>query len=109
MDVGSGGHAGRSDEADDLALPYPLAGLEALGEGRHVAVGGLVTVVVLDADIFAVAAFELGFLDHAVAGSENRRAVGRGPVDAGVHLDVAEDGMAASAEAGAHNGVVDGF
>src|SRR5882757_8785381 len=102
MDVRSGGHAGGADEADDLALSYPLAGLEALGEGRHVAVGGLITVVVLDADVFAVAAFGADFLDHAVAGGEDRRAVGRRPVDAGVHLDVAEDGMTASAEAGAH-------
>src|ERR1700716_4376924 len=27
MDVRSGGHAGRADEADDLALPYPLCGV----------------------------------------------------------------------------------
>ena len=29
MDVRAGRHAGRSDEADDLALPHPLAGLQA--------------------------------------------------------------------------------
>src|SRR5258706_12645162 len=72
-------------------------------------VGGLVTVVGLEADVFAVAAFPAGFLDDAVAGGENRRAVGCGPVDAGVHLDVTEDGMAAAAEARAHDRVVDGL
>src|SRR5260370_3722047 len=73
------------------------------------AVGGLVTVVVLQADIFAVAAFPAGFRDDAVAGGENRRAVGRGAVNAGVHLDVTEDGMAAAAEARAHDRVADGL
>src|SRR6478672_12691757 len=107
MDVGAGRHAGRSDEADHLALPHPLAGLHALGIGRHVAVGGLVAVVVLQADIFAVAAFPADLLDHAVAGSEDRRAVGGGPVDAGVHLGIAEDRMAAAAEARTHDRVVD--
>src|SRR5581483_9752752 len=101
--------AGRADEADHLALPHLLAGLHALGERRHVAVGGLIAVVVLDADVFAVAAFELGLFDYAVAGGEDRRAVGGGPVDAGVHLHVAEDRMAAAAEAGAHDGGVDGL
>src|SRR5712671_2148754 len=109
MDVGAGRHAGRSDEADHLALSHPLAGLHALGIGRHVAVGGLVAVVVLQADVFAVTAFPADLFDDAVAGGENRCAVGRGPVDASVHLDVAEDGMAASAEARAHDRVVDGF
>src|SRR6266576_315131 len=73
------------------------------------AVGGLVAVVVFQADIFAVAALPADLLDDAIAGSENRCAVWRGPVDAGVHLDVAEDRMAASAEARAHDRVVDGF
>ena len=107
MDVGAGRLSGRADEADHLALPHPLAGLHPLGKGRHVSVGGLVAVVVLQLDVFAVAAFHAGDFDDAVAGSENRRAVGRGPVDAGVHLDVAEDGMAAAAEARSHDRVVD--
>src|SRR5712671_1605181 len=107
VDVGAGRHPGRSDEADHLTLPHPLAGLHALGVGRHVAVGGLVAVVVLQADVFAVTAFPADLFDDAVAGGENRRAIGRSPVDAGVHLDITEDGMAASAKARAHDGVVD--
>src|SRR6266516_4878318 len=107
MDVGAGRHAGRAHEADHLALPHPLAGLHALGVGRHVAVGGLVAVVVLQADVFAVTAFPAGLFDDAVAGGKNRCTVGRGPIDAGMHLDVAEDGMAAAAEARAHDRVVD--
>src|SRR5258706_12379673 len=70
-------------------------------------IGGLVTVVVLQADIFAVAALPAGFLDDAVARCENRRAVGCGPVNAGMHLDVTEDGMAAAAKARAHDRAVD--
>src|SRR4051812_14729521 len=39
VDMRAGRHAGGSDEADHLALAYPLADFHALGEGRHVAVG----------------------------------------------------------------------
>src|SRR6185312_9996142 len=63
--------------------------------------------VVFQADIFAVAAFPADLFDHAVAGGENRRAVGGRPVHAGVHLGIAEDRMAATAEAGTHDGAVD--
>src|SRR5256885_1696374 len=48
-----------------------------------------------------------GDFDDAIAGCENRRAVGRGPVYAGVHLDITEDGMAATAKARAHDRIVD--
>src|SRR5260370_14734815 len=78
MDVGAGRHARRSDEADHLALPHPLARLHALGVGRHVAVGGLVAVVVLQADVFAVTPFPADLFDAALAGGENRRAIWRG-------------------------------
>src|SRR5260370_31623465 len=107
VDVGAGRLSGGADEADHLALPHPLAGLHALGEVRNVAVGSLLTILVLDADVFAVAAFPLGFLDDAVAGGENRRAVGRARVDAVIHLVVAEDRMAADAESRAHDRGVD--
>ena len=33
MHMGAGRHAGRSDEADHLALAHPLADFHALGEG----------------------------------------------------------------------------
>src|SRR5229473_3032193 len=103
MDMGPGRLPGRTDEADQLALPHPFADLEPLGERRHVAVGGLVTVVVLQLDVFAVAAFQAGDFDDAVAGCKNRRAVGGGPVDAGMHLDVTENGMAAPSSSPAKN------
>src|SRR6202049_783497 len=69
VNVGAGRHAGRSDEADHLALPHLLAGLHALGEGRHVAVSGLIAVGVLQADVIAVAAFALGLLADTVSGA----------------------------------------
>src|SRR6185295_18147278 len=65
--VRAGRKAGRADEADHLALAHALARLDALREGRHVAVGGLVAVVVLDADVLAVATFPAGLFNHAVA------------------------------------------
>src|SRR5882757_11589672 len=66
VDVSAGRHARRTDEADHLALPHPLAGLHALGVGRHVAIGGLVTIVVFQADIFAVTAFPADLFDDAI-------------------------------------------
>src|SRR5713101_7840709 len=38
VDVGAGRLPGRTDEADHLALPHPLADFHALGKGRHAAV-----------------------------------------------------------------------
>src|SRR5207253_7279753 len=55
----------------------------------------------------AVAAFPAGLVDHAVARGEDRRAERRAPVDAGVHLGIAEDRMAAEAEARAHDAGAD--
>src|SRR5579872_5787441 len=107
MDMGAGRLPGRTDKADDLTLPDAFPYFDTLGERRHMSVSRLVSVVVLDLDVFAVAAFPARGFDHAVAGGENRRAVGGRPIDAGVHLDVTEDRMAAAAEARAHDGVVD--
>ena len=103
VDMRAGREAGRADEADHLALADARALFEIAGERGHVAVGGLVAVVVAEHDELAVARFPAGLFDDAVAGGEDRRA-GRGrPVHAGVHLGVAEDRMAAQPEAGAHH------
>src|ERR1043166_8116871 len=99
--------AGRADEADHLSLADALARLDAAREGRHMAIGGLVAVVVLHAHVFAVAALPADAVDRAVARGEDRRAIRRLPVDAGVHLGIAEDRMAAEAEAGAHDAGAD--
>src|SRR6185437_13585927 len=107
VNVGAGRLSGRADKANHLALADVLADLEALGEGGHVSVGGLVAVVMFQLDVFAVAAFPAGYFDGAVAGGENRGAIGGGPVDAGVHLDVAEDRMSAAAAAGSHDRIID--
>src|SRR6187549_1698834 len=82
VDMRAGRQAGRADEADHLSLAYALARLDAARKRRHVAVGGLVAVVMLHAHVFAVAAFPAHLVDRAVAGSKDRRAVGRGPVNA---------------------------
>src|SRR6516162_11418014 len=72
-------------------------------------VGGLIAIIVLQADILAVATFPADLLDHAVARGENRRAIGGRPVDASVHLDVAQDRVTPATETGPHDGVIDGF
>src|SRR6185295_3888156 len=71
----------------------------------HVAVGGLVAVGVLDADVLAVARFPACLFDGAGAGGVDRRAHRGGPVHAGMHLGVAEDRMMAGAEARPHDAV----
>src|SRR4051794_14233327 len=71
------------------------------------AVRGLVAVGVTDSDVFSVTALPVRLLDDAIAGGENRRAHGGGPVDAGVHLGVPEQRMIAAAEARGHGAVGD--
>src|SRR5580704_6249795 len=104
MDVRSGRYAGRTDEADDLALAHAAADFEAASERRHVAVSGLVAVGVADTNVLAVAAARSDLLDRAVAGGENRRAEGRRPIDAGVQLTGMSQRMNAPAERRGHGG-----
>ena len=101
--VRAGREAGRADIADHLALAHARAGLRRARERGHVAVGGLVAVGMADADVLAVARLPADLLDGAVAGGVDRGAERRGPVDAGVHLVVAEQRMVADAEAGPHD------
>src|SRR5690606_33499605 len=56
---------------------------------------------------FAVAGFPSGPFDGAIAGGVDRRAAGRCPVDAGVHLRIAEDRVTPHAEGRAHDTVGD--
>ena len=96
----AGREPGGADVADHLSLADLLARVHAAGEGRHVAIGGLVTVGVTDADVLAVAAFPTDLVDDAIARGEDRRAHGGAPIHAGMHLAVAEQRMVAAAEAG---------
>src|SRR5262245_15450344 len=100
MQVRPGRQSGRADIADHLSLAHFLAGLQAAGESRHVAIGGLVAVGVPDADVLAVAAFPADLVDKAVARGEDRRPGRRPPIDPGMHLVVAEQGMVTTPEAG---------
>src|SRR3954471_6147872 len=69
--------------------------------GRHVAVR------VLDLGAPAVAAVPLRLDDRAIAGRDDRRADAVGPIDAGVHLGVAENRVAPVAEPGPEDAVGD--
>src|SRR5262249_60850958 len=100
--VRAGRDAGRTDEADALALPHARASYCAFGKSRHVAVSGLVTIGVAQTHVFAVAGFPTDLFDRAVAGGVDRRAEWRGPVDARVHAHGAEDRMFARSERRAH-------
>ena len=76
-----------------------LPDFEAIGIARHVAIGGLVAVDVLDLDLVAIAGLPLVVLDDAIAGGIDRRARGRGEIDAGMQLAGVENGVDAIAEA----------
>src|SRR5580658_10910550 len=75
VDVGPGGKPGRADEANDLSLSHAAADLEPARKSGHMAVGGLITVGVIDAHVFSVTALDANLVDRAVAGGEDRRAV----------------------------------
>src|SRR5690606_2366751 len=98
---------GGAHVADHLALAHPLPGRDALGETGHVRVRGAVLVGMPDADVIAIAAVAPGDLDPAVARGVDRRPGRRGEVDALVHAVVAEDRVAAHAEARRQAGAVD--
>src|SRR5260370_5229830 len=98
--------SGRSDISDQLALADFHARLDAAREGRHMAVGGLVAVIVLEADVLAVAGFQARPLNRAVTGGIDRRAHRGCPVHSGVHLGVTEDRMSTPPEAGTHDAIV---
>src|SRR5688572_3555043 len=48
-------HAGGTDIADQVALAHLRAGFNAGSKAAHMAIGGLITIAVPDADIIAVA------------------------------------------------------
>src|SRR5262249_61143992 len=79
---------------------------DAACERRHMAVGGLIAVIVLEADVFAVAGFPAGLLHRTIAGGVDRRAQRGGPIQARMHLGVAKDRIAARTEAGSHYSLI---
>src|SRR4051812_28707168 len=109
MEVRAGREAGRADEADHLPLANLCPGPDARGEARLVVIGRDVAVGVLDLGAPAVARIPFGLDHRAVAGRHDRRADPVRPVDAGVHLRVAEDRMAPVAEARAELALRDGL
>src|SRR5947209_18678133 len=99
MHMGAGRKSGRSDISDQLALADLHARLDAAREGRHMAVSGLITVVMLEADVFAVAGFPARSLDGAVAGGIDRRTHRGCPIHAGMHFGVTENRVPTRTEA----------
>src|SRR5260221_7176806 len=98
--------SGRADIAYHLALTALYARLDAACEGCHVAIGGLVAVIVLEADVLAVAGFPARRLNRAVAGGVDRRAHRGCPIQACMHFGVTEDRMSTRPEAGTHDAIV---
>src|SRR3546814_16895116 len=77
--------------ADDLSLLHSGAGLQLLGIAAQMGIGGLVGLVVSEADVFAEAAEALPLHHDAVSGRQDRRPARRGNVQALVHSGVTED------------------
>src|SRR5690606_6773676 len=72
-----------------------------------VVVRSLVAIGVTNEGLIPIAAGPAGLLDDAIAGCDDGRADGRGPVSAGVHLDIAQHRVAPGAEAGCKPAVRD--
>src|SRR5258708_20823798 len=92
--------SGRADIAYHLALTDLYARLDAACEGCHVAIGGLVAVIVLEADVLAVAGFPPRRLNPAVAGGLDRRPHRGRPIPAFLPFGVTEDHMSTPPQAG---------
>src|SRR4029078_10677571 len=90
---------GGANKADHLALPHAPAFFDAARKSGHVAVSGLIAIGMAETNVLAVARLQAGLLHDAVAGGVNRRAARSGPVHTSMHLGVAEDRVAAQAEA----------
>jgi len=99
MQVRAGGEPGRADAADHLALADERAGPEPALDRGEVGIERGDAAGVGDHDRGAVVAAVAGDGDAAVARGEDRRASGRGEIHPLVHAAVAEDGVAAHAEA----------
>src|SRR5260370_28665275 len=70
------------------------------------AVGGGLAVIVLEADVLAVAGFPARRLNRAVTGGIDRRAHRGCPIQARMHFGVTEDRMSTRPEAGTHDAIV---
>ena len=99
VQVRAGGAARGADIADHLALAHARAGAHAARKARHVRVRRLIAVGVADADVVAERAGAARAHDRAVARRQDRRAGRRGEVGAAMHARIAEDRVAAHAEA----------
>ena len=108
MQMRAGGAAGGADIADDLALADAHALADAARDAALVGVERHVAIVVADHDGAAIAAAPGGVGDDAIAGGVNGGAPGRAEIDAGVHFRIAQNGMAAHAEAGGNARARDG-
>ena len=93
------GSSGGPYIADDLALLDTAATTDAACEAIQMGIGGFVSAIMADADIFAVTTIAAGCLDGAVPRCVDRRAARRGKVDASMHLIVTKDRMAPAAKA----------
>src|SRR5690606_7179527 len=99
MQVRARGLARRADIADHLALPDAAAHAKSFGVARHMTIGSLVAIDVLDFDLVPVARLPLVIADDAVTGGVDGRAAARGQVDTRMELAGFEDGVDPVAEA----------
>src|SRR5262249_61915266 len=93
--MGTGRVSRRSNITDQLTLANLYTRFDAARERRHMAVGGLIAVIMLEADVFAVAGFPARLLHRTITGGVDRRTQRRGPIQARMHLGGAKDRIAA--------------
>src|SRR5690606_34871629 len=98
VQVRPGGGARRADVGDDLTLPHALAGPNARGVARQVAIAAFQPVRVANAQPVAVAAPAPRLDHHPIGGGDDRGARPGGEVGALVHLAIAGDRVPAIAE-----------
>src|SRR6218665_1214308 len=96
MKMRAGGAAGRTDEADDVALADVLAGCDV--QARHMAVTGLNVATMFQRDVETIAAEPFGLADDAVGRGVDRRADRAGQIDALGGAATADDRVITHAE-----------
>src|SRR4051812_11902139 len=89
MKVRAGRKAGGADIADYLAAPDARTGGHR--DTAHMTIAGAEAAAMIEPDITAMAAMPAGVVHYPVGHRINRRTIGGGEIDAGVHSGIAQD------------------
>ncbi len=98
VQVRAGGKAGGAHVGDDLALAHAAALFHARCKAGNMGVAGIISGIVVEENVVAVAAVPAFKRHHAVAAGLDGRAEGRGEVGALMHAGKAQHRVLAGAE-----------